>query len=99
MAGGRTRGLEHCRDHGSGLRFIPELDGFIIDEERRELVLGFCEAATRRLRELGDPIAAATLNTLGAGASDSRFERDVPAAVFRDAAAQLTELVRDTPLL
>jgi hypothetical protein len=83
---------------GAGFGVIPELDGFVIDEDRRRIVLGFCEAATKRLRGLGDPIPAATLNTLGAGSSDSRFERDVPAAVFRDAATQLTELVRDTPL-
>jgi hypothetical protein len=83
---------------GAGFGVIPELDGFIVDEERRKIVLGFCEAANRRLRELGDPIPAATLNALGTGPSDSWFERDVPAAVFRDAATQFTELVRDTPL-
>jgi hypothetical protein len=38
------------------------------------------------------------LNALGAGLPDSRFERDVPASVFRDIAASFTELVRGTPL-
>jgi hypothetical protein len=83
---------------GAGFGVIPELNGFIVDEERRKIVLGFCEAAIQHLHELGDPITAATLNALGAGPSDSWFERDVPAAVFLGAATQFTELVRDTPL-
>jgi hypothetical protein len=83
---------------GTGFGVIPELDGFIVDEGRRKMILGFCEAATKRLREFGDPIPAAILNALGAGPPDSWFERDVPAAVFRDTATQFTELVRNTPL-
>jgi len=83
---------------GFGFGVIPELDAFIIDEERRKIVLSLCEAANERLRQLGDPIPAATLNSLGAGPLDSCFPRDVPASVFRDVATSFTELVRDTPL-
>ncbi len=83
---------------GFGFGVIPELDDFIIDDERRKVVLALCEAASERLRELGDPISAEELNALGAGPAGSRFTRDAPAAVFRDVAAQFTALVRDTPL-
>jgi hypothetical protein len=83
---------------GAGFGVIPELDAFIEDEERRKIVLGLCGVANERLREMGDPIPAATLNALGAGPADSRFERDVPAAAFREVAARFTKLVQDTPL-
>jgi hypothetical protein len=83
---------------GFGYGVIPELDAFIVDEERREVVLGLCASADARLRALGDPIPAATLNALGAGPADSWFTRDVPAAVFAEVAEDFTALVRDTPL-
>jgi hypothetical protein len=83
---------------GAGFGVIPELDGFVDDEERRKVVLGLCELASQRLREMGDPVPAATLNALGAGPADSRFERDVPAAVFRGVAEEFTKLLRDTAL-
>lgn len=83
---------------GFGFGVIPELDEVILDEDRRKVVLGLAEAARERLHRMGDPIPAAALNALGAGPEGSRFERDAPAAVFRDVAAQFTALVRDTPL-
>lgn len=83
---------------GAGFGVIPELDGYIQDEERRRTLLDLCDVATERLWKMGDPIRASTLNSLKAGPRDARFERDVPAAVFRDVAARFTKLVRDTPL-
>jgi len=83
---------------GFGFGAIPELNAFIVDEERRQVVLRLCELAQERLRALGDPIPAAALNQLGAGPPDSHFQRDVPAGVFREVAEQFTALVRDTPL-
>jgi hypothetical protein len=98
VARDRARGLERSRHRGRRLRRHPRAGCLIEDEERRKIVLGLCEVANERLREMGDPIPAATLNALGAGPADSRFERDVPAAVFREVAARFTKLVQDTPL-
>lgn len=83
---------------GFGFGVIPELDAVITDEERRQVVLGFCQVAMDRLRALGDPIPAEVLNSLGAGPADSSFTRDVPAEVFLEVATDFTRLVRETPL-
>jgi hypothetical protein len=83
---------------GAGFGVIPELDSIIDNEERRKVVLELCETASRRLRDLGDPIPATTLNALGAGPPDSWFTREVPAEIFTTVAAQFTELIREIPL-
>ncbi|MEZ4399712.1 MAG: hypothetical protein R3B06_06820 [Kofleriaceae bacterium] len=83
---------------GFGFGVMPELDDFILDEDRRAVVLALCEAAAARLRALADPVPAATLNALGTGGADAQFQWDVPRAMFQDVADQFTALVRDAAL-
>ena len=82
---------------GFGYGIIPELDSFLTDEERLKVVLALCDTARQRLIELGDPISPAMLNQINAGHRDSHFQREVPAAVFRETADRFTALIRDTP--
>lgn len=83
---------------GYGYGVIPELDDVIIDEARRQVVLGLSQQAEDRLRALGDPIPADVLNRLGGGPAASSYTRDVPAAVLQEVADDFIRLVRDTPL-
>lgn len=74
-----------------GFGHVPELDRYLTDASRIELMLKIARQAYQRLEQLGDPIPRDTLNSLGAGKSG--FQGDVPAKVFRDAARAFIALL------
>lgn len=83
---------------GFGYGVVPELDEYIIDNERQRSLLVLCATARKRLDSLGDPVSAVLLNALRAGPEDAAFTRDVPAAVFTSVAAAFTALVSEAEL-
>lgn len=77
-----------------GFGVVPDLDGLLIDDARRETVLGLARRAYARLESMGDPIPATTLNSLGAGKDGEGFPRDVPAETFLKPARAFLELLK-----
>jgi hypothetical protein len=78
-----------------GFGVEPELDINLSDESRRELILALARRVLVHLETLGDPIPAATLNAIGAGKPETKFEGDVSAVLFLDGARSLIELLVD----
>jgi uncharacterized protein YjbI with pentapeptide repeats len=81
----------HEFDYG----IVLELDRYLCQPGRSQVVLSAATQAVERLRAFGDPIPAATLNGLGAGEPESPFLRDLPASLFIEAAEDFIDLVED----
>jgi len=79
---------------GFGFGVTPNLDGFVTDEYRRELVLTLCHGAQEALRQYGDLISADALNALHTGGEGAVFTQDVPAEQFLRTADYFIKLLQ-----
>jgi hypothetical protein len=81
---------------GFGFGVIPALDEFVVDDERRALVLQLSERARQAIERWGDPVDPNVLNDLNTGGSDGAFLSAVPAEAFRRVADYFIKLLRGT---
>lgn len=80
---------------GFGFGVTPELDEFIIDDERRNIVLGISESALKRIDAWSDPVSAQMLNDFDVGGPGAYFYDDPPLEVFRRVGLNFVDLLRD----
>jgi hypothetical protein len=67
---------------GFGFGIVPDLDRYVTDEIRRDVILDLCRRTMSKLESLGDVIPREQLNALNTGGEGSTFTRDVPAVIF-----------------
>jgi hypothetical protein len=65
-----------------GFGVMPGLDNVVTDDARRQVILALASRALDRLKTLGDPIPAATLNAIRDWGEGYEYTGDVPAANF-----------------
>src|ERR1051325_4316007 len=93
--------LKETRDHWhiqATVGFVgwvhPQLDDFLISQDRINLVMGLCERALKWLNNQGEYLPRNYLNSLGVGGEGASWTVDVEVALFTQTGRKFIELLR-----
>jgi hypothetical protein len=81
---------------GFGYGVMPELDRFVTDDARRDLLIALGRRALIHLAGLGDVIPRDVLNAFQTGGQGTTFTGDVSSAPFRRTGEYFLKLLEDT---
>jgi hypothetical protein len=72
----------------------PQLDDFLVSQDRTDLIITLSERALKWLNEQGEYLSRTYLNTLGLGGKRSSWTADVEVEVFAQIGRKFIELLK-----